>query len=645
MKRRIYRLSVIGVLFAAGIFFGLRERPLPANEHVTVPPESGESFQGLEEPTHQRIVSAGNDVNAELPLQLSAIPASRLREQLLKLSENLQEEALQYLAERPELLNDLTSLRVGPSGKFYYVCILGAEKSIPRNDTGLQPRIAAAEVLGASVAISSPPVRHSRPGCSNVLYLDFNGEVVSGTIWNTDSEYGSVASWDCRPYDTDGNETTFSSSEQADIIEIWERVAEDYAPFDVDVTTEAPLLWTDTTGHALITPDVDKNGVHCPHYGAGGLAYLEIFGENENTFYSPAWVLDYDYSRAASIVAEAVSHELGHNLGLHHDGTSSDEYYSGHPGVTEPSWGPIMGTGYNRNISQWSKGEYYNSDEDENDLAILSDRLDYREDDAGDDNSSATLLTIIGGETVSQNGVIERTDDPDVYHFTTLAGEITISVDPYRSASGTWGGNLDLELRLYNEAGDLLESDNPSSVASASIVRVVTAGKYYVHIIPVGAGSPMSSSPTGYTSYGSLGQYFMSGTVSGDGDADKLPTYWEELYFGNADLYGASDDPDHDGSDNYSEFIAGTLPDSAASVFAVTSSSATLTDGVLYVLNWSTVEGRVYSVNYTPNLQYTAFTGFADGTNLPHTVNSYTDAVDHAETKGFYRVDVRLAPE
>ena len=43
-------------------------------------------------------------------------------------------------------------------------------------------------------------------------------------------------------------------------------------------------------------------------------------------------------------VAEAISHEAGHNMGLHHDGTSTTGHYQGHgSGVT--GWAPIMGVG------------------------------------------------------------------------------------------------------------------------------------------------------------------------------------------------------------------------------------------------------------------------------------------------------------
>jgi hypothetical protein len=43
--------------------------------------------------------------------------------------------------------------------------------------------------------------------------------------------------------------------------------------------------------------------------------------------------------------------QVGHALGLFHDGTSSAEYYTG-IAPTFPSWGPIMGASYKRDITQ-----------------------------------------------------------------------------------------------------------------------------------------------------------------------------------------------------------------------------------------------------------------------------------------------------
>lgn len=51
-------------------------------------------------------------------------------------------------------------------------------------------------------------------------------------------------------------------------------------------------------------------------------------------------------------VAEASSHEIGHNFGLDHDNSGADDYYTGHS-VNGIYWGPIMGTGYGDDFSHW----------------------------------------------------------------------------------------------------------------------------------------------------------------------------------------------------------------------------------------------------------------------------------------------------
>ena len=100
----------------------------------------------------------------------------------------------------------------------------------------------AAEKLEQRILLSSIPILHSYPQASHTILLDFDGHVADGTPWNLDFETIHAP-----PFDIDGTRyedgiPTFSEEEQSRIISIWERVAEDYRPFDVNVTTEDPSI-------------------------------------------------------------------------------------------------------------------------------------------------------------------------------------------------------------------------------------------------------------------------------------------------------------------------------------------------------------------------------------------------------------------
>ncbi|WP_216902224.1 hypothetical protein, partial [Synechococcus sp. CCY 9618] len=72
---------------------------------------------------------------------------------------------------------------------------------------------------------------------------------------------------------------------------------------------------------------------------------------------------------------------------------------------------------------------------------------------------------------------------------------------------------LDIAASLYRANGSLLQTFNPADLTSASFSINLDAGTYFLGIDGVGAGNPFASSPTGYTDYGSLGQYMVSGSV------------------------------------------------------------------------------------------------------------------------------------
>jgi PKD repeat protein len=337
---------------------------------------------------------------------------------------------------------------------------------------------------------------HSTPGSTKTIYLDFNGHLLSGTAWNQNYTGGQPVQ--LAPFDLDGNPATFSTNECRIIQQAWLRVTEDFAPFDIDVTTEPPAESALTRSLAsdeqygirmVITPTAFMGGT-------AGRAYVGSFNQ-VGDYYKPGFCFAVGTSFTEKNVAEICSHEVGHTLGLSHDGTTlGEEYYNGHG-----NWGPIMG-GNGNEITQWSKGEYANANNKEDDLAVIQAHgVNYYPDTSG--KSPATAIQL-AGPAINTSDVFERSTDVDYYAICTGTGSIKLNIQP-----AARGPNLDIQASLYDAAGNAVAANNPTGL-TASINAAVTAGTYYLAIKGTGTGDPI----TGYSSYASLGQYTITGTVS-----------------------------------------------------------------------------------------------------------------------------------
>jgi PKD repeat protein len=428
--------------------------------------------------------------------------------------------------------NDVESIEIDDAGGVLYVDPALPEAAGEEQATGADdplPELAASAADDAFLL-------HSRPGAPNVVYLDFDGHTLSGTAWSS----GTIQA---TPYDLDGDPASFSEVERTAIAEIWHRVAEDLAAFDIDVTTEEPASFGPYTGRVLITSKTDANGSPMPYNTGGGVAYVNVWGRSDYaSYWSPALVYFENLGSGTTYIAEASAHEFGHNLGLSHDGTSTATYYPGH-GSGATSWAPIMGNSYYYNVTQWSKGEYEDANNTQDDIAIIASKLFLIADDHGDTPQDATPLAVDGsGQVLVSNpetdphnvyaenkGVIEASSDQDVFVFTAGAGQVDLTVAPAWDAFYRYskrGANLDIEVRLLDATGATLASSDPSSETDASISASVPGGTYYVQVAGVGNGN--------YSDYASAGQYFISGTVTVGGASNVPPT--ANFGFGCANL-------------------------------------------------------------------------------------------------------------
>lgn len=364
------------------------------------------------------------------------------------------------------------------------------------------------------------PALSSRPGAAHTILLDFDGHRVERGAW-VGLHGGQPV--DAKPFDRDGRPGWFTPAEQETIRHVWESVSEDYAPFDVDVTTVDPGA-AHLAGRSAGTGTAGVRVVVTQGWtgSAAGLALVGTFGRGDWHPVTrawadiPAWVFHDRLYHDPDNIALAASHEAGHALGLHHDGRrgvahcTSVEYYCGHPRPAG-TWAPIMGAGYDRPITQWSRGEYSGATNTEDDVAILRAALGPAPDDHGDTYAGATLLA--ASDTV--HGLL-GIGDVDRFVVASDAGTLRAVLAPASARAAT--PNLYARLDVYATDGTHLAGSLPNAPTqwSASVAVDVPAGDYLVVVSPIGYSTP----DDGFSSYASAGHYRLDVAAVGG----RLPT-------------------------------------------------------------------------------------------------------------------------
>ncbi len=483
---------------------------------------SGAVFaQGQSTDNHGRSYGIGQ------PQTIQDLPPGQFRKDLEGLPAKARGKALGWLQRFEFPVEDLNSLHVNAQGEINYA------------DTFLPEHVEAPDETAPTT--ESTPIDpdlafllHTRPGASNVLYLDFDGHTFTDTAWGSGAYVGL-------PFDPSGNDSpstvaNFTQDELDRIHEIWHRVAEDYAPFNIDVTTEEPAVFTSTTGHILITHDTDANGRAMPDQGYAGVAYVNVFGSSDYVSrYSPTLVYYNNTAGLPNYTADAAAHEFGHNIGLSHDGVSGGTaYYEGH-GTGLVSWAPIMGMLYYNNVTQWSKGEYPNANNLQDDMAIIEGDLGFAGDDHGDSAGLATALLVepdgnilvsspeVDPENLLANnkGIIDNRNDVDWFYLDlSEASSLNITATPAWHSftrADMRGANLDIELTLLDSSLAIVDLDDPEDDTSANVVASVTAGRYYLQVDGVG-----NNTNSDFSDYASTGMFFLEGNIQA-GSVDSTP--------------------------------------------------------------------------------------------------------------------------
>ena len=387
-------------------------------------------------------------------------------------------------------------------------------------------RLLGLQQLEARQMMTGVPAFSSLPGAAATIYLDFDGhfEALYGEINtpNTNQLWENIAT---PVFSIDGNDD-FSPTELQMIHQIWQCVAEDFAPFNVNVTTVAPANFD--AGHNLRVAIGGNDEDWFKLEPAGGYSITDAFthGDYVNTVY--AFSEEFDSARP---IADVISQECGHAFGLAHqslwntfNGTLINEY---NPGTPEKA--PIMGRSYDSDRSLWWNDPYGQTGwHGQDDMAVMADGhnlFSFRTDDHGGTTATATVITDVNAPihgVISSNQQNEFVgEDVDCFRVTLPQTPVlkhwvvSVEVDGYSA-------NLDAKLEVYR-VGSKLDGKLPTLIGVAdpgddlnAMLNLQEGGQYIVRVRSHGG-------------YGDLGQYTLFFTQATDVLANTTPIFLPPL--------------------------------------------------------------------------------------------------------------------
>lgn len=320
------------------------------------------------------------------------------------------------------------------------------------------------------------PVLASNPSAPATLFLDFNGHSATDA-WGT---------YNVRAFDFNNNFAEFTPGEQMAIRNIWRLVAEDYSPFNINVTTSYSGAYAD---RVAVRHVVGGTWMMVPGQTAGtlGVSFLGSWtmggATNKVAF---TFAEDFDFvnmpnQSSGFIMAEplaqatTVSHEVGHQFSLGHYGGANPQPN----GIMQDTNIGIARALWRRGNTSTSPGEPPVTLQD--DMATISNAtngIGYRPDDHGNTRTAATVLVPTGNVYQATGIIADPANDFDFFQFiATTGGQTVIRVDVVEYIN-----DLDPIVRVYNSAGTLLQTADPGMSFDVTINIALNNATYFVEV-------------------------------------------------------------------------------------------------------------------------------------------------------------------
>jgi len=290
---------------------------------------------------------------------------------------------------------------------------------------------------------------------TNILYLNFQADIVTprssdGWLYS----YNPIApGFDLAKYDWGGQEN--------DAIEhIVNFVAEDYAPYNIAVTTQQPTSghyttifvggdndWYDANSHVIGIASYDPGNRRDSNYGFAFTDELSIYANRSETI--------QDFSE---YIANLVTHEAAHALGANH---LNDITALMNPYLPTKPQSSSFGENFIPNSSQYQDTQ-----------KLIGANIGFK-NSYNDDYLNTTMIQM----NTSLDGILERRDDSDQFSFISENdGEITVAISTNNYS------NLDAYLSIYqkNNMTLITEIDNTEGTTDPIISFIGNKGVEYV---------------------------------------------------------------------------------------------------------------------------------------------------------------------